>query len=289
MIIALVGPTCSGKSSLAISLAKYFHGEIVNCDAFQVYQELNIGTAKPSKEDMQDIPHHLFDYVPINRPYSVKDYQKDFREVVDKLIKKNVPIIIVGGTGLYLKASIMDYEFKDETYSDMSKFDDYTNQELYDILFKIDPEDAKKMHPNNRKRVLRSIAIFHLNGKSKTELIKEQEHKFLYDVNIFALNIDKEVLHKRISDRVDKMFENGLMEEAAKLSKKYGKNHQCFQAIGYREILASPNEDVDVLKEEIKKDTRNYAKRQITFFKHQFDAKWINNFEEIITLLNKEI
>jgi len=288
MIIALIGPTCSGKSAIAIELAKHFHGEIINCDAFQVYKELNVGTAKPTIEEMELVPHHLFDFVSPRTNYSVRDFQIDFRKTLDELISKNIPAIIVGGTGLYLKASIMDYSFNDEAENDMSKFEDYTNEELYEILMKIDPEDAKKMHPNNRKRVLRSIAIYHLNGKSKTDLIKQQEHKYLYELDIFGIDIPREELYQRINNRVDKMVKDGLFIETKNLLKKYGKNHQCFQAIGYREIIESPNGEVDQISDQIKKNTRNYAKRQITFFKHQLPVKWVKDIDEIYSFLKND-
>ena len=182
MIISIVGPTGVGKSKLAIEVALKVHGEIVNCDAFQIYKYLDIGTAKPSKEERELVPHHLFDYVEPDYPFSVYDYQVTLRNKIKELEEKNVPIILVGGTGLYLKASLYDFSLsKEEEKIDMSKYLQMDNQTLHQELEKLDYEESLKIHQNNRKRVLRAIEICLSQGKKKSDIIMSQENKLLYE------------------------------------------------------------------------------------------------------------
>lgn len=282
MIICIVGPTGIGKSKLAIEVAKAIGGEIVNGDAFQIYKEMDIGTAKPSIEERSIVPHHLFDYVEPTYNFSSFDYQKSIRDKIKELENRNVPIIVCGGTGMYLKAGFYDFDLREETPYDMSKYDNYTNEELHEELRKIDEEEANKIHMNNRKRVLRALQIFFTSGKKKSELIKNQEHKPLYNVSFIGLTRDRDELNEIINRRVDKMFEMGLYEEVENLMKKYSNNLRAFQAIGYKEIIngIENNDSIANMKELIKKNSRNYAKRQMTYFKHQMNVEWFNSSEE---------
>lgn len=295
MIVCIVGPTGIGKSKLACDVALKVGGEIVNGDAFQIYKEMDIGTAKPSKEERQIVPHNLFDYVEPTYNFSSFDYQCSIRNKIDELEKKGVPIIVCGGTGMYLKAGFYDFDLrKEEVKYDMSKYDDYSNEELHNELKKVDEEEAKKIHMNNRKRVLRALQIFFTSGKKKSDIIEEQKHEPIYDVRFIGLTRDREELNQIINERVELMFEMGLLDEVKELMEKYPHNLRSFQAIGYKEIIEGleNHDSIENIKEKIKKNTRNYAKRQMTYFKHQMNVTWFNSsneaYEYIIKLFNGE-
>ena len=283
MIIVIAGPTCSGKSSLAIKLALALDAEIINGDAFQVYKYFDIGTAKPTLKERALVPHHLFDFVDPNTNFNVKDYQELARKTIADLENKKKNIIIVGGTGLYQKATLYDFSFDDEdNHADMSDLVSLTNEELYEVLKQIDEKSTETIHVNNRKRVLRAIEIYRLHGKTKTSIINSQEHKLLYDVMFIGLNVEREKLYNDINNRVDEMIKDGLVEEVTNLKSKYPASIHAFQAIGYKELLAyldhklTLNEAIEL----IKKNSRNYAKRQMTYFKNQLPMKWFDNADK---------
>lgn len=288
MIICIVGPTGVGKSKLALRLAKKINGEIVNGDAFQIYKEMDIGTAKPTVEERKLVPHHLFDYVEPTYSFSVYDYQQTLRNKIKELEEKDVPIIVCGGTGLYLKASFYDFNLnKQESSIDMSEYEKMSNEELYEVLKKVDLEETKVIHMNNRKRVLRAIQIYLETGKPKSEQVAEQEHKPIYDVTFIGLTKERDELYSLINKRVDIMFEMGLLEEVKGLMDKYPHSLRSFQAIGYKEIIdgLDNGKDIEEIKELIKKNSRNYAKRQYTYFNHQLEVNWfddINKAEEFV-------
>lgn len=294
MIIAIVGPTGIGKSKLALKIAKEVKGEIVNCDAFQIYKKMDIGTAKPSLEERREVPHHLFDNVEPTTSFSVFDYQVTLRNKIEELQKRNVPIILVGGTGLYLKASLYDFSLNEEKEKiSLSKYDSYTNEELHKELEKLDFEESKKIHMNNRKRVLRAIEICLTHNEKKSEMIAKQEHKLLYDVTFIGLTKNRDELYEGINKRVDIMFEMGLMKEVEYLLSKYDDNLRSFQAIGYKEIIEGKKNNLseEEIKELIKRNSRRYAKRQYTYFENQLDVNWFDNvdsaFEYAVKVLNK--
>lgn len=294
MIIAIVGPTGIGKSKLALKIAKEVKGEIVNCDAFQIYKKMDIGTAKPSLEERREVPHHLFDYVEPTTSFSVFDYQVTLRNKIEELQKRNVPIILVGGTGLYLKASLYDFSLNEEKEKiSLSKYDSYTNEELHKELEKLDFEESKKIHMNNRKRVLRAIEICLTHNEKKSEMIAKQEHKLLYDVTFIGLTKNRDELYEGINKRVDIMFEMGLMKEVEYLLSKYDDNLRSFQAIGYKEIIEGKKNNLseEEIKELIKRNSRRYAKRQYTYFENQLDVNWFDNidsaFEYAVKVLTK--
>ena len=278
-----------GKSETALEIAKAFNAEVVNGDAFQCYKEMEIGVAKPPKEYFKVVPHHLFSFVDVNHDYSIAEYQKDLRKTVDEILSRGKNIVIVGGSGLYIRSALYDYEFNENPVVDMSSYELMTNEELHKELERIDPEQAKIIHMNNRKRVLRAIEIYLGQGRTKTDLIESQEHKLVYDAKFFVRNMDREVLYSLIDKRVDKMMEQGLLEEVKGLISKYGKNCKALQAIGYKELIPVLNNEYSLEKgvELVKKNSRNYAKRQVTYIKHQFPVVFYENTEDLLGILNK--
>ena len=281
MIICIVGPTASGKSKVAEKLSLFYNAKIVNFDAFQVYKEMDIGTAKPTKEELESGRYFLYNIKNIDEDFDVAKYQEVCRNFIKE--HQNENLILVGGTGLYLKAALYDYNFqKDEKPMPEDFLDECSNKELFEKLSIIDPEDADKIGENNRKRLLRALYIYKIHGKSKSSLNQNGKNKLLYDdVHIIGLDISREILYKRINERVDEMIDNGLEKEVEFLFYEYGTEKRALQAIGYKEFN---NElPIDEKIELIKKNTRNYAKRQMTFFKHQFDnIKWCSSVEEAI-------
>lgn len=289
MILVLTGPTGSGKTDMAISLAKKLSGAIINADAFQVYRELNIATAKPSEAQRLEVPHFLFDFVPISSSYSVYEYQADLRATIADLQEIHKPIIIAGGTGLYIRAGLYDYSFPEEKVVDLSVYEKMDEDTLYAALQKMDPEEAKTIHPHNRIRVLRAIKVYLSSGKKKSEIKAEQKHQPIYDdVYFFGLNAERAPLYERVNQRVEEMFKAGLVEENRALYEKYGETPRAFQAIGVKELFPyfRGEKNLEECKEEIQKNTRHYVKRQETFFRHQFDIHWITQEEEILDAIS---
>ncbi len=283
MIIAIVGPTASHKSDLADKLSPLFDADIINFDAFQVYKELNIGSAKPSKEVLKDKKYKLYDFVSIDEDYDVSKYQIDARKILNT--KGNH--ILVGGTGLYLKAALFDYKFLEEEPMPSDFYSDIENQKLYEMLYEIDKEDALKIGNNNRKRLLRALYIYKIHGKNKSELNENGKDKLLYDDVIFiGLNPSRDELYENINKRVDKMFIEGLENEVNDLFLNHDRSRRGLQAIGYKEF--DSNLTIEEIKDLIKKNTRNYAKRQLTFFKHQFNINyWFNNVDEAVKYIQE--
>ena len=278
MIYAILGPTCSGKSDFAEKLSLKYNAPIINFDAFQVYKELNKGTAKPSKKELDSGRYFLYDFVSIKEDYNVSRYQEEARLLLEKFKDKDV--VMVGGTGLYLKAALFDYKFLKEEKMDEGFLQDVSNEELYCELLLIDKDDAIKIGVNNRKRLLRALYIYKIHNKSKSELNDNGKNTLLYkDVKFYGIDIDRALLYQRIDQRVDKMFEDGLEEEARSLFNSYDHSLRALQAIGYKEFLLSS--DSEEIKKMIKNNTHHYAKRQMTFFKHQFDNIERIKFENV--------
>ena len=285
MIYIIVGPTGAGKTEVAKAFSHHFNAPIVNADAFQIYQDMDIGTAKISKDDPFYKKHYLLNIKKPSETFSVMEYQKLFRETIASLKEKYQNIIVCGGTGLYIRASIYDYVFNEEEDVDVSDLEDKTNEELYEILKSVDPKATETIHMNNRKRVIRAIAISRKNNISKSEIIDLQEHKLIYDnVKILMLNPNREELYEHINQRVDKMFSLGLVDEVKSLLDKYELSTTAKAAIGYKEVIdyLEGKYDLETCKELIKKRTRNYAKRQVTFFKNQFELEMYNSADELL-------
>ena len=283
MLIVIVGPTGSGKTSLATQLSDFYNAPIVNADAFQIYEDMDIGTAKIAKDDKYYQKHYLLDIVKPNQSYSVKEYQEDFRKTYLELKKKYQNIIVCGGTGLYIKAALYDYKFEDEEEADVSDLEELSNEELYELLKKVDLKATETIHMNNRKRVIRAIQIARTHDINKSEAIDQQEHKLFFKdetVKFYFINPNREELYAKINARVDRMMDNGLVNEVKELLNKYELSVTAKAAIGYKEVIdyLDNKYSLEECVELIKKRTRNYAKRQVTFFKHQlpcleFDSK----------------
>lgn len=288
MVIVITGPTATGKSKLGVELAKKINGEIINADSTQVYKGLDIGTAKVTKDEMQGIKHHLIDIKNIEEDYTVFDYQKDAREKINEITKKNKVPILVGGTGLYIKAALYDYQFQEKK---KINYDNYSDLELYQKLLKIDPNT--NIHQNNRRRVENALSNYEQFKEIPSQKVKSL--KPLYDIVVIALTTDRENLYQRINKRVDEMFKIGLEKEAKNLYDKKAYYKSVMTPICYKELFEYF--DGNITKEEainlIKKRSRNYAKRQYTWFRHQMNVKWIdvdfNNFDKTIKETLKEI
>ena len=285
MIIVVCGPTGVGKTKLSVELAKKYNGIIINADAMQVYKKMDIATAKIKEEEKEGIKHYLFDICDLSDNYSIYDYQKDARKIIDE--NKNKTIIMVGGSGLYQKAALYDYKL-DEENKKTNNYDDLTNEELYELVMKKDPES--KVHINNRKRLIRLL---------NKEEISHEESKLLYnDVIFIGLTTNRDNLYRIINNRVDKMVEEGLLEEAKYFYDQKVKCKALDTVIGYKELFKYFDNEIslDEALELIKKNSRRYAKRQYTWFNHQVPTIWVEtnykNFDEtvnkVIGIINKK-
>lgn len=274
-VIVIVGPTASGKTSQSIKLAKKINAEIINGDSVQVYKELNIGSAKITEDEKEGIKHHLFDVSSVKDKYTVYNFQKDSRKLIDQIDRP----IIVGGTGFYIKASLYNYEFHQEKDIDYSKYDKYSNKELYDKARKVDK--LANLDENNRHRLIRSIILSESNQKRSDKVKKDEP---LYDILTFYLDLDRAVLKEILIKRLDIMLEDGFLEEVKLLRE----NNIKLNIIGYRELDNHLNGDItlDEAKELIVRASMRLAKRQKTWFKNQMDTVLIDatdpNSENII-------
>ena len=275
----VVGPTAVGKTSFGIECANLFNGEIISGDSIQIYKGLNIGSAKPSKEELKQAKHYLIDIKNADDNYSVKQFQELCREYINKISSDNKLPIIVGGTGLYIKAALYDYVFFDEEDDDDS-FEDLSNQEIYEVLKEKDPDALEKIHINNRKRLVRALNIYNKHEKGISQIKKDQKHEPIYDCLIIGLTCNRDQLYKRIDLRVDKMIEDGLVDEIkGLLDDGISFNDQSMQAIGYKEFKEyfENTKSLQECIQEVKKDSRHFAKRQYTFFNNQLDVKWFDD------------
>ena len=295
-VIVIVGPTASGKTSLSIELAKKINGEIVSCDSMQIYKDMDIGSAKPTKEEMQGIKHYVLDEVEPTKRFSVAEYKIKAEEAIEEILKKKKVPIVVGGTGLYANSLIYGIEYDDikldEEYRN-KLMDEASSEEglkkLYEDAKKIDEKAIEKISPNDKKRIIRILEIYHATGKNKTEQEKNsRKNEVKYDYKIFGINIERTILYERINKRVDIMVEQGLIEEVKALVKKYPEFPTAMQAIGYKEIVQYLNNELtkEEAIEKIKQETRRYAKRQITWFKRIENLKWIDGLENTQNNIN---
>lgn len=271
-IILIVGPTGTGKTTLSIELAKKYDAVILNADSTQVYTEPLIATAKIKENEKENIEHYLFDIVSLNDDYTLYDYQKDGRRLLDKFISENKNVIIVGGSGLYVKALLYNYILEDKKEIDID-FSEYSNEELMDKVLSLDSESD--IHINNRQRLEGFLKHYYETGKviKKTDEINKKIYNFIS----IGLKSDRETLYKMLDKRVDSMFNEGLLDEAERLYKMNLKNYT--NIIGYKELneYFNGNISLDEAKELIKRNTRRYAKRQFTWFNNQMkDIKWFN-------------
>ena len=280
-VIVITGPTSVGKTKLSIALAKHYNGEIINADSTQVYIGLDIATAKIKESEKEGIKHHLIDIKNINEEYTVFDYQLDARKAIKDIEGLNKTPIIVGGTGLYIKAALYDYKFNEENIK--YDYSNYSNEELYNKWLTICPKTL--IHINNRKRVERAISYFETTGKIITDEITTN---LLYDTVFIGLTTNRKTLYDKINKRVDDMIENGLIEEAKKLYETNNRSRAVMTPIGYKELfdyfdnLVTLDNTIDLIKQK----SRRYAKKQYTWFNNQMDINWFDvnydNFEETI-------
>ena len=296
-VIAIVGPTAVGKTSLSVELAKRFNGEIISGDSMQVYRGLDIGTAKVTADEMAGIPHHLIDVRGVDESYSAADFQKSAREAIQEISQRGKIPIIVGGTGLYIQSLLWDYklgsEGEPEDDSIREKYEVFAeengNPALWEKLQLSDPLAAEKIHYNNRKKVIRALEVFELTGHSILE--PKEQPKELYDSFLIGLNTDRSILYQRINQRVDLMVEQGLLEEARNLAKN--PTVQAAQGIGYKEFFPyfSGDSSLEAAIEEVKLHSRRYAKRQLTWFRNRMTVHWYDLIQqpEIIKVIETEI
>ncbi len=284
-IYVIGGSTASGKSKLAVELAKRINGEIISADSMQIYKDMNIGTAKLTKEEMQGIKHHLLDFVSPEERYSVANFKTDAKIKIEEILKKGKTPIIVGGTGLYIDSMIYGIEFQDEKIDKeyREELNELAEKEglerLYEEARKIDPEAMKKISINDKKRIIRVLEIYHKTGKTKTEVEKEsRKNEIKYNYKMFAITMNREKLYERIEKRVDQMIEQGLIEEVQSILNKYHKFPTAMQGLGYKEVVEYLENKLtkEEMIEKIKKKTRHYAKRQLTWFRKNKETIWLD-------------
>lgn len=290
-VIVIAGPTASGKTALSIKLAKELNGEIISCDSMQIYKEMDIGTAKVTKEEAEGIKHYLIDIVSPNERYTVSNFKKDSKNAIKEILNKGKTPIIVGGTGLYVDSLIYEIEYQD------MEFDiNYRNElmkkaeteegikELYEQAKLIDSKAIEKISSNDKKRIIRVLEIYKATGKTKTELeILSRQKEVEYNYKVFVVNMDREKLYNRIDKRVDIMIENGLVEEVEKIYNKYNEFPTAMQGLGYKEVVEYLQGKInkEEMIEKIKKESRHYAKRQLTWFRKDKSFIWLNSEDGI--------
>ena len=300
-VIVICGPTASGKTALSIELAKRINGEIISADSMQIYKDMDIGTAKPTSEEMGDIKHYLIDCISPDVRYSVADFKKDAINAIEEIVSKGKRPIVVGGTGLYVDSLIYGIDYN-EVKTDLN-YRDYLEKvieekgldHLYNKACEIDPEAMNKISKNDKKRICRVLEIYKSTGETKTQLeIESRQKESKYEFDVFAINMERSVLYERINKRVDIMINNGLIDEVKNLIGKYDEIPTAMQGLGYKEVVQyfdgiySKEEMID----KIKMESRRYAKRQITWFKRNKSIHWLdatNGINKNINIILEEI
>lgn len=293
-VIVIVGPTASGKTSASISVAKKLNGEIISADSMQIYREMNIGTAKVTKEEADGIKHYLVDIVNPDEVFNVTKYKELAEAAIEEILAKGKIPIIVGGTGLYVSTLINGIEFAEvgedvEYREQMTALAEKKGAEyLHNELRKVDPDAADAIDMNNIRRVVRALEIFKLTGKTKTQLDIESRKEVKYDYRVYGIDTPREELYNRINLRVDKMFEEGLLEEVKYVNEKYKLSSTAIQGLGYKEVIEYIDGKVsfDEMKEKLKMETRRYAKRQLTWFRREEKVKWCSLEMIVDTIIN---
>lgn len=284
-LLVIIGPTAVGKTKLSIEMAKQFNGEIISGDSMQIYRGMDIGTAKVTKDEMEGVPHHLIDIKEPFEGFSVAEFQLLVRKKIREIAEKGKLPIIVGGTGLYIQSVIYDYQFSDvpgdEAFrSQLEKRSrEIGNDALYKELLAVDPESASQIHPNNVRRVIRALEIFHLTRKTMSEYQRDQQPDLLYNTALVGLMMERDRLYERINSRVHMMVEEGLVEEVKSLYQQDDlRGCQSIQAIGYKEIYEYLDGKISLQEaiEKLKQNSRRYAKRQLTWFRNKMDVEWFD-------------
>ena len=294
-VIVIVGPTASGKTTLSIELAKQIDGEIISADSMQIYKDMNIGTAKPTVDEMKNIKHHLIDFVSPEERFSVSDYQKLAQEKIKEILNIGKKPIVVGGTGLYVNSLIYGIEYGKMTFNQKyrEKLEKIAiekgNKYIYEMAKNIDEQAIKNISINDRKRIIRILEIYKATGKNKTQLeMESRKSEIPFDYRTYGIYIEREKLYDRINKRVDLMIQQGLIDEVKNIKKKYNKFPTAMQAIGYKEVVEYLENKItkSEMIEKIKMETRRYAKRQITWFKRNKNIKWLDGMGDMQNNIN---
>lgn len=284
-VIVIGGPTASGKTALSIFLAKKINGEIISADSMQIYKDMNIGTAKPTVEEMDGIKHYLIDCVSPSVRYSVADFKKDATNAIEDILKKGKTPIVVGGTGLYIDSLIygIDYNEMQVDLEYRAYLENLAEEKgleyLYDLAKNIDEQAMSKISVNDKKRICRVLEVYKSTGKTKTELEKESRQKDVkYDFKVFAIDMERQILYDRINKRVDLMIDAGLIDEVNNLIKKYPDMPTAMQGLGYKEVVQYFEKKCtkEEMIEKIKQESRRYAKRQLTWFRRNKNIVWLD-------------
>jgi tRNA dimethylallyltransferase len=297
-VLVIVGPTATGKTKISIELARILNGEIISADSMQIYKKMNIGTAKPTEEEMKNIPHYMIDMIDIGDNFNVTKYQDMAMKYIKDIISRGKLPIITGGTGLYINSIVEERKYGETIESEAIREElekeamEKGNEFLYEELKKIDPESTQRIHINDLKRIIRALEVYKITQKTITEHQKSSKEKNKkYDYIIIGLTTDRKTLYNRINERVDKMFEQGLEEEAKEIIEEVSKKNTSFQAIGYKEWVDYFNgiSTLEEAKEKIKQESRHYAKRQLTWFNKNKDIIWIDIKLPMEVIINKII
>ncbi|WP_017753841.1 tRNA (adenosine(37)-N6)-dimethylallyltransferase MiaA [Calidifontibacillus oryziterrae] len=283
-VIAIIGPTAVGKTKIGIELAKALNGEIISGDSMQIYQGMDIGTAKVTVQEMQGVPHHLLDIKQPTETFSVAEFQTLVSQLIDEITKREKVPIIVGGTGLYIQSVLYNYNFSDASSNleYRTQLEQRVEEEgidaIYQELLQIDPLCGERIHPNNIRRVIRALEVFHETGLTMSEYLAEQDPEPLYHHIIIGLTMDRGLLYERINQRVDLMIEQGLLAEVKRLYDAGVKDCQSIQAIGYKELYEYFEDKITLNSaiELLKRNSRRYAKRQLTWFRNKMDVEWFD-------------
>lgn len=296
-VIAIVGPTAIGKTSLGIYLAKQLKTEVISCDSMQIYKGLDIGTGKVTENEAANIKHYMIDIVEPDTPYSVAEFQKAVRKHIKDLHQAGKTPILVGGSGLYVQAILYDYDFnevkRDEKLTKHleKRASEEGKKVLYQELQSVDPEQAKVIHPNNVRRIIRALESYYTTGVKMSERANAEEKESIYNHHIIGLDMEREQLYAQINKRVDQMVEDGLFEEVEVFYKKYGKDVQSMRGIGYKEIIPyfEGKRSKEAVIEDLKRNSRRFAKRQFTWFKNKMPVTWYQIKKETMQSVQEDI
>lgn len=290
-VVVIVGPTASGKTALSIELAKRINGEIISSDSMQIYKDMDIGTAKVTKEEAQGIKHYLIDIISPEERYTVSDFKKDAEAAIKEILEKGKVPIVVGGTGLYVDSLIYGIEYQEMNFDESYREELMKIAETEEGLIKlwneanlIDPQAMLKISKNDKKRIIRVLEIYKATGKTKTEQeILSRQKGVEYDYKVFCVNMDREKLYERINKRVDIMIDAGLENEVRNLLEKYSKFPTAMQGLGYKEVVEYFDGKItrDEMIEKIKQESRRYAKRQLTWFRKNKETIWIDSMQDM--------
>lgn len=299
-LIVLVGPTAVGKTEFSIELAKKVDGEIISGDSMQVYKQMDIGTAKITQDEMSGVPHHMIDILEPDENFSAYEFKNRAQRLIKEITTRGRVPIIAGGTGLYIQSLIYNYDFEDETISEqksleieakLSELDQLSNEALHQYLASFDEVSAQDIHPNNRKRVRRAIQYYLKTKKLLSSRKKVQQFTENYDTLLLGIEMSRDILYQRINKRVDIMLERGLLSEVQQLVDNGYETSQSMQAIGYKEIVPVIKQELslDEATEKLKQHSRNYAKRQMTWFKNKLDVLWLDREKMSLSLMLEEV